>query len=203
MTSLFAIAGLIGAAALTPGPNNLIVLRAATRGGIANALPAIGGIVSGGLVLLGAVIAGTAGVFARWPRLPTVLACVGAAYLAWLGVRMMKPQPASSMPSAAWAASSPALPAGIVGVFAFQFLNPKGWIMALTAVAAAQADAGTTTHWQLAALFLLIPLSCLLAWSALGVALGAALRRPATRHRFDRAMGVLLLACAVLLFPSP
>jgi threonine/homoserine/homoserine lactone efflux protein len=202
MTSQFAIAGMISAAALSPGPNNLIVLQAAMRSGMLGALPAIGGVVLGGLALLGVLIAGADEVFARWPHLPAALSFIGAAYLAWLGLRMMASKASSSAPASAPEPPAHALPAGIVGMFAFQFLNPKGWIMAMTAVAAAQGSAASNAHWQLVLLFVLVPIACLLAWSTLGVLFGAVLRHPAMRHRFDRAMGVLLLASATLLLAS-
>ena len=52
MYRLFAVCGLLCVAAITPGPNNLVVLRASSQGGIRAALPAIAGIVLGGLLLL-------------------------------------------------------------------------------------------------------------------------------------------------------
>jgi threonine/homoserine/homoserine lactone efflux protein len=202
MTPLIAIAGLISVAALTPGPNNLIVLRAAAHGGMADAAPAIFGIVAGGLVLLGMVIAGAGVLFARWPQLPGLLCVAGGAYLAWLGIRLMS-SVRSTTPAPAAAPtrirSAGALPAGGLGVFFFQFLNPKSWIMAITAISAARADAAAIPHWQIGLMFVLIPTACLLGWSSLGVLMRTPLQRPAVQRGFDRSMGALLLASAALL----
>src|SRR5690606_38853453 len=89
--SLAAAAGLLLIAALSPGPNNLVVLRAAAHGGLSAAWPAIGGIVLGGLALLGLVLAGPGSTFAHWPPLRTVVAIAGAAYLCWMALGLMRP----------------------------------------------------------------------------------------------------------------
>ncbi len=58
MEALIGAAGAIAAAALTPGPNNFVVMRTAARGGLAGALSAIAGVVLGSLALLAVVVAG-------------------------------------------------------------------------------------------------------------------------------------------------
>ncbi|GAA0708709.1 LysE family translocator [Dokdonella soli] len=206
MTSWIAIAGLITVAALTPGPNNLIVLRAAARSGVIGAVPAIAGVVSGGLTLLVIVMAGAGALFTRWPALNTVLAISGASYLAWLGGRLIAPKAAKqTAPTISPTESGPHVPetgqprAGALGAFGFQFLNPKGWVMVITATSATQASAGPGVSWRLALLFVLIPAACLFVWSSLGVLMSESLRRPRVRRGFDCLMGVLLLASSLLL----
>lgn len=63
MTSLLAIAGLLFVAAGTPGPNNLVVMRTAAAAGFIGALPAVGGVVLGGLALLAVVATGVGAAF--------------------------------------------------------------------------------------------------------------------------------------------
>ncbi|MCI0674064.1 MAG: LysE family transporter [Myxococcaceae bacterium] len=192
-----ATAGLVAVGAVTPGPNNLVVMRAAARSGLAGALPAILGIVLGGLALLAVVAAGGAALFDLVPRSRWAVTFVGCLYLAWLGGALVV---SSFRVTGADGSTGPAEQSGgAAALFGFQFLNPKSWVMALTATSAVQASGSVAGFVQLAALFVLIPTVCLLAWSSLGALLTSALRRPDVRAWFDRAMGCLLFASALLL----
>jgi threonine/homoserine/homoserine lactone efflux protein len=116
----------------------------------------------------------------------------GALYLAWLGCNVALSRTGDG--------SGPALPAGVSGLFGFQFLNPKGWVMVLTVVAAMPAGGAIDRFLQLAPLFACIPACCLLLWAALGSALSRSLARPVVRLWTDRVLGALLVASALLLF---
>lgn len=195
MHSLIATAGFITVAAVTPGPNNLLVMRVAACGGTRQALPAITAIVSGSLVLLAFVVAGGGALFDRHSPMRATVTIAGALYLGWLGLRL-----ALAAQPAAGDGRKRAEPVGAANVFALQFLNPKGWIMVLTAVAAVQADlsAAASMAW-LAMLFISILPASLLLWSLFGTQLGKLLARPRFRSWFDRSMGGLLVVCAILL----
>jgi threonine/homoserine/homoserine lactone efflux protein len=196
MSPLIAIAGLVLVAAITPGPNNLVVLRTAARAGIAAATPAIAGIVLGGLLMLALAAVGLGVVFATLPALRSGIAAAGSLYLSWLGIVLMRAE--SEIDANA---SHAALPAEALGLLGFQFLNPKSWTMVLTAAAA--MPAGSFTSWvQLAALFVAIPATCLLLWAAFGAAMAKRLADLRTRRRFDRTMGALLLASALALLAT-
>ena len=192
MHDLLACAGLLLAAAITPGPNNLVVLREAGHGGVRAAAGAIGGIVLGGLALLAVVAAGAGALLSTHATLRATLAALGAAYMAWLGVRLLGSTPGPESTRAM------ALPTGALGLFGFQFLNPKGWAM-VTSIVAARPVADASGYLPLVVLFTAIPLACLLLWSFAGQRLAAPLAHPRTRRRIDAAMGVLLLASAALL----
>jgi threonine/homoserine/homoserine lactone efflux protein len=192
MHDLLAAAGLLLVAAITPGPNNLVVLREASHGGMRGAAGAIGGIVLGGLVLLAVVAAGAGSLLATHASLRIALGAAGAAYMAWLGLRLLLAAPPGAN------AAAVALPAGMLGLFGFQFLNPKGWAM-VVAVVAARPATRLADYLPLALLFTVIPLACLLLWSLGGQVLAARLARPRFRRASDAVMGALLLACAVLL----
>ena len=175
MEALIGAAGAIAAAALTPGPNNFVVMRTAARGGIAAALPAIGGVVLGSLVLLGVVVAGAGTAFEAVPHLRMALAIAGCLYLVYLGAQLL-------LGTRNAAESQERLPAGVAGLFGFQFLNPKSWVLVLTATAATPASWSALARFgQLAALFAVIPTVCLLLWAALGRRLRQRRRQPSTR----------------------
>lgn len=195
MEILFAVAGLVTVGAITPGPNNFIVLRTAAKAGLAGALPAVAGIVLGGLGLLLLAAAGGAILFERLPGLRLGLALAGSMYLAWLGFRLI----AGSFSPKQDDAPALRLPAGISGLAAFQFLNPKSWVLVLTAVAA-MPPASPLVLLQLAALFVVIPATCLLLWSGCGALMMRALANGTVSSWFDRVMGGTLAASAAALF---
>lgn len=202
MEAVIGAAGLVFVAAVTPGPNNFVVMRAAARAGFAGVLPAIAGVVLGGLALLAIAVAGAGAAFVAEPSLRIVVAVGGCLYLSWLGARLVAGSFGKNAgyddPDAGKAPSG--APSGAIGLFVFQFLNPKSWAMVLTATSAAQTGAGIlVTFAQLAVLFAVIPTVCLLLWAALGSAISKHLGRPPVRVWFDRAMGLLLVVSAVLL----
>jgi threonine/homoserine/homoserine lactone efflux protein len=196
MLTLLSTAGVIAAGALTPGPNNLVVLREAARGGWPAALRSILGIVSGGLALLALVSFGAGPLLAAHPGLATAVRVVGGAYLVWLGIRLAA---RGSAAGSSQQTGLTGLPAGLLGLFGFQLLNPKAWVLVLTALSAARADAEPNVAWAgLVALFVAIPAASLALWSLLGVALVRSRRRPAPAW-LDRTLGVLLVLCAGIL----
>ena len=119
----------------------------------------------------------------------TVTIC-GCAYLCWLGISLIR---AGERTETQNDGAPGGLPARPLGVFAFQFMNPKGWVMMLTATATG------LTFAHLAPLVTAIPLGCLLAWSMLGSTLRQQLERGAFRKAFERAMGALLIGSALFL----
>lgn len=199
MNTLIGIAAFFVAAAATPGPNNLIVLRTATRSGMAGSLSTIGGVVLGGLALLAVVAVGAGSLFATVSWLRPAIVVGGCIYLAWLGLSLMvRRSPGDGMPSSPRHGPG-ILGTGFTGLFAFQFLNPKGWLMLLTAVSAATATTTVGTFLELAALFAPISLGCLVVWALFGTALTVWLRQPMACLWFDRVAGGLLLGAATLL----
>lgn len=192
MEALIAGAALIAVAAITPGPNNLAVLRIAVAHGMQAAFPAIVGIVLGGLVMLGLAQLGLAALVDAHPWIPSVIAVCGGAYLAWLGLTLVW-RGLQRAPDAARSESG--VPDGVLAMFVFQFTNPKSWTLVLTVSAAMPAA-------MLFALFVAIPLVCLIAWAAFGRFAARLLKDAVARARFDCAMGLALAASAIALLSN-
>ena len=200
MDHLLVLCGLLGVAAITPGPNNLIVLHAAGHAGVRGAVPAIVGVVSGGLLLLAVLALGADAMFAAHPLLRRWIAALGGLYLTWLGMALVAGGIAPRRSNAAPRKST--LPTGTLALLGFQFLNPKSWVMVLTVLAALPV-AGWRGYLTLAGLFVLIPTLCLLLWAGLGAYLARWLAQPPIRRSVDAVMGALLVVCAVLLLTEP
>ena len=195
MEQLFAVAGFLIVAAITPGPNNFIVMTAARHGGVTAALPAMLGVVGGSLALLALVWSGTQIVFERVPSLMTTLAIIGACYVGGLGVILIRQ--ASCKDGGDGPRLAAGLPRTALGLAIFQLLNPKAW--ALVATATAAASSAPFGFLVLATLLILICGTCLSLWASAGSVIAGLLKDDRSRQWFDRTMGSLLIASAALL----
>jgi leucine efflux protein len=78
---------------LVPGPGNLALITSTTKGGIKGGFGSIFGVMAGDQVLMWLAIAGMAAVMAAYPGAFALVQWAGAAYLAWLGVKMLLAKP--------------------------------------------------------------------------------------------------------------
>lgn len=78
---------------LIPGPGNLALISSTSKGGIAGGVGATFGIIAGDQALLWAAVVGVSAVLAAYPAAFHLVQWAGAAYLAWLGCRMLLSKP--------------------------------------------------------------------------------------------------------------
>jgi leucine efflux protein len=76
-----------------PGPGNLALITSTSKGGIAGGLAATLGVIAGDQVLMWAAVAGVAALLLAYPAAFHAVQWLGAAYLAWLGLRMLLAKP--------------------------------------------------------------------------------------------------------------
>ncbi|PUE54303.1 LysE family transporter [Limnohabitans parvus] len=76
-----------------PGPGNLALISSASKGGLSGGLASVLGLLLGDQVLLWLTVAGLAAVLQAFPPFFTALQWAGAAYLAWLGFKMLTAKP--------------------------------------------------------------------------------------------------------------
>ena len=74
---------------LIPGPGNLALISSTSKGGVAGGLGATFGVIAGDQVLLWAAVAGVSAVMAAYPSAFQAVQWLGAAYLTWLGLKML------------------------------------------------------------------------------------------------------------------
>ena len=72
-----------------PGPGNLALITSTSQGGMRGGLASVLGLLLGDQVLLWMTVAGVAALLQSYPQLFMTLQWLGAAYLAWLGARMV------------------------------------------------------------------------------------------------------------------
>jgi threonine/homoserine/homoserine lactone efflux protein len=188
-----AIALVIFVSAITPGPNNLIVLSMAAERGARGAAPAMLAVIAGGVAMIVLARAGLSMFFLGHHWVLRIITVVGAGYLAWLGVSLIA-NAQEARPAVALSARSTA---NVMALFMFQFANPKAWILVLTAVSA--ASAGHITTSTLVVLFASISLTSLSLWALLGQAMRRWERHPRVRVAFDCVMGASLIASTLVL----
>ena len=170
---------------VTPGPNNVMLTASGARFGYKRSMPHMLGICLGVVVML--IGTGLGQLFAVEPRIYTALKYLGAAYLIWLARKI-------AQSGSVQAGESGQKPMGFWQAAAFQWVNPKAWIMAIGVVATYTPRESFFTNLLLSALVLgLVNYPCISAWTLFGSAVGRALRTPQALRLFNGLMAGLLL----------
>ncbi len=176
---------------ITPGPNNTMLLASGVNFGFARSLPHMAGVTLGFCLMILLMGLGLGSVFARFPVLYTVLRYVGGAYLLYLAWKIFRSQPASSTDSNAAAAK----PMGFTAAAAFQWVNPKAWVMALGSITTYLP--AQHTPWQLlglVGLMGLINMPTTSTWALFGSSMRRYLQDPHFLRIFNTAAALALVA---------
>ena len=178
---------------ITPGPNNTMLLASGVNFGFNRTIPHMLGITCGFFVLVVAVGFGLGAVFQTYPLLYTVLRYVGAAYLLYLAWKIAHSGPVAD------GVQGEAKPISYLGAAAFQWVNPKAWIMAIGAISTYTPMQGYFTNViVIAAVFALINLPSVSVWAACGTLLRNVLKDRRWLRLFNWGMAALLV---VSLYP--
>jgi leucine efflux protein len=81
---------------LIPGPGNLALITSTSKGGVPGGLAATLGVIAGDQVLMWAAVAGVAALLVAYPTAFHAVQWLGAAYLAWLGIKMLLAKPGAA-----------------------------------------------------------------------------------------------------------
>jgi threonine/homoserine/homoserine lactone efflux protein len=181
-------------AAVTPGPSNTLILATASTVGAHRGLPCVLGAAAGMSALLFCSTLGLGQLIVAQPMLVKAMNWCGAAFLLWVAWRIAN----ADGP----AAVSPTKPAGFLEAAAFQWVNPKGWLVAVSAAATylqATPDSALLQALVFAALFFAAAFPSGLVWLSLGAALQTLLRNNGARRTFNIAMGIVMAASILML----
>ena len=171
---------------ITPGPNNIMLLASGVNFGFRRTIPHMLGIGAGFVALLLAVGLGLGAVLTAFPALHTALKIAGGAYLLYLAWRVATSQTLAREGEAA-------RPMRFSEAAAFQWVNPKAWVMAVTAMAVyTSTEHPFVSVVLVAAAFGLVNLPSVSTWAAFGTAMRGFLSDPVRLKWFNIAMGVLL-----------
>ncbi|MEJ8852122.1 LysE family translocator [Variovorax rhizosphaerae] len=185
--SLFALVS-----SITPGPNNTMMLASGVNFGFARSVPHMVGITVGFCIMVLLMGLGLGAVFERFPVLYTVMRYAGGAYMLYLAWKIFSSRPAGD---AAQSDAAEVRPMGFTAAAAFQWINPKAWVMALGAITTyLPAD---HSLWQLLALtgvMAVINMPSTGSWALFGSSMRRYLQQPAFLRAFNTVAALALVA---------
>ena len=181
------------AAAGTPGPSNVLLMATGAQVGVRRGLGCLLGVGLGMAVMMFVVAFGLGSVILGAPTLLRVMKWCGAAFLLWLAWKIATARAPSE--------GAGAKPVGFAGAAAFQWINPKSWLVCASAAATFLDRQAGSALGQSAALGLVFLAACLpscLPWLAFGAAMQRTLRSPRAFRLFNGVMAALLAASVAL-----
>lgn len=174
---------------VTPGPNNMMLLASGVNFGLRRSLPHMLGISLGFMLLVMCVGLGLGQLFEQVPMLYSVLRYLGAAYLLYLAWKIAN----SSAPDSQ--VGERGKPFSFLQAAAFQWVNPKAWVMAIGAITTYTPQENFLVNVLLiAALFALVNCPSVGLWTVAGSLLRNWLKNPRVLRGFNIGMALLLVA---------
>ena len=181
---------------ITPGPNNTMMLASGVNFGFLRSLPHMTGITAGFCLMIFLMGMGLGTVFERYPLLYTVMRYAGGAYMLYLAWKIFRSKPVADTVAPG---TANAHPMGFTAAAAFQWVNPKAWVMALGAITTYLPAQHSV--WQLLALIGVmgvINMPSTGSWALFG----SSMRRHLQQPKFLRAFNALAaLALVASLYP--
>ena len=175
---------------ITPGPNNMMLLASGVNYGFQKTVPHMLGIACGFVSLLLAIGFGLGELLTRAPLVYTVIKYAGAAYMLWLAWVIANSGPVEDSTQGARGR-----PMRFIEAAAFQWVNPKAWVMAIGAMATyTNPNFYATSVLIVALVFGIINLPSVSVWTVFGVGMRRFLSDPRLCRIFNIAMALALAA---------
>ena len=184
---LIGLTGFAFVSSITPGPNNLMVMASGANFGFWRSIPHMLGISLGFMLMVFLVGLGLAQIFETYPALHNVLKVVSVVYMCWLAWKIAIAAP----PKKGEAAGTPMT---FLQAAAFQWVNPKAWAMALTAVTVYSLGSSVWAAGLVALVFGVVNGPSISIWALMGLQLRRVLTNPARLRAFNWLMAALLVA---------
>ena len=186
---LIALVGFAFASSVTPGPNNVMLMASGANYGLRRTVPHMLGISVGHAFMVFMVGVVLLGVFLAYPALNIVLKVVSAAYMLWLAWKIANAVPPEMK-------QVTGKPFTFLQAAAFQWVNPKAWFMATTAISAyAPQDRGLVLgSLMVAGIFATTNLPAVTIWAWIGMQLRRWLGTARRLRVFNISMALLLVA---------
>lgn len=184
---LAALAAFAFVSSITPGPNNLMLMASGANYGYTRTIPHMLGVALGFTLMVTLVGIGLMQVFDRYPVTYDLLRVFSVLYLLYLAWRIAT--------AVAPHAGEPARgrPFTFLQAAAFQWVNPKAWTMALTAISVYAPSHSLYASVLVAGVFGAVNLPCINVWTVLGIQLRRLLNNPMRLRVFNIGMALLLV----------
>ncbi|WP_438747632.1 LysE family translocator [Pararhizobium sp. O133] len=172
---------------ITPGPNNMMLFASGVNFGFTRTIPHMIGIGAGFLTLLIAVGLGLGAILHSVPLLYTALKFAGGAYLIWIAWKIGTSRSLSD-------GQTGTAPMTFLQAAAFQWINPKAWVMAVTAMATYTSEQSYLFSVMIVGIiFAIVNVPSVSTWAGFGSALRQWLSHPVRLKWFNITMAVLLV----------
>lgn len=192
MADLIPLIGFVFFGLFSPGPNVILVTTSGARFGMRATVPHIVGVALGTGVIAGIAGLGLGVLLTTWPTLTLVLKVIAAGWIVWMAWGLWNARPVTRQSSER--------PFTLVQAILFQWVNPKIWAVALSAVAYVVTLAPTSQAIVLFASFTSINIVVCLFWAWAGTWLSALRENPAAWRVFMRIMAAALAFFSVAVF---
>ena len=196
--SLFlSMLGFLWVAAVTPGPNNMLLTASGANFGFLRSLMLLIGIMLGMQIMLLLVAFGVGGLILLYPSLHLFMKIAGSLYLLWLAWKI-----GSAEYEQLETGDGPKTPMPFWQGGLLQLINPKAWLMALGAVASFSlpGDKYMTSVVAISIALALVNLVAGIIWLGFGAMIGRILRSRRAWTIFNVSMGLLTAACVLLIW---
>jgi threonine/homoserine/homoserine lactone efflux protein len=189
MTTQQALAFLVFSlvAAVTPGPSNVMLTATGANAGVVRGLPCLFGVATSMALMMFLVPLGMASIVLKHPIMLKALNWCGAAVLLWLSWKIAM--------SGGSASAVKRDPVGFVEAAIFQWVNPKSWLVSISAAGtflSAEGGGAVLQSAALGAIFFMAAWPSGFVWLAFGATVQRVLRTPRRMRVFNVAMGAAL-----------
>ncbi len=190
-----AIAAYAFVTTITPGPNNAMLLASGLTFGFWRTGPHILGIALGFSGMVAAVGFGAGELFELIPHLHEILRVIATVYLLYLAWRIAHSAPMTDGDSDAGADRKPF---SFLQAAAFQWVNPKAWVMSIGAISTYSVPTEFSLSVIVIALaYLIIGSPCIALWAGFGSVMRRLMRDPRRLRQINIGMAVLLAISAL------
>ena len=189
---LLALAGFALATSITPGPNNLMLMASGANFGFRRTVPHMAGISLGHMFMIVLIGLGLIQLFEAFPLLYTAMTVASIAYLLFLAWKIAN----AAQPAKGEASGTPLT---FFQAAAFQWVNPKAWFMALTAITVYAPSQNFGAILSVAAVFAMINLPSVSVWTWMGQQIRMLLTSQVRLRAFNWTMAALLVASLALI----
>ncbi len=177
---------------VTPGPNNVMLFASGVKYGFKKTIPHIFGIPLGHFFQISLISMGLGFVFQTYPIAQQILKVLGCLYLFFLAYRMfgslsIKESKETGRPLRFYEAAL------------FQILNPKAWVVAITAVSVffPKDESFLTGLFFLAGIAPLVNLPSISVWVLFGSSIRAFISNPKVKKIVEIVLAILLVATGI------
>lgn len=192
-TYLFALITFAFVGAFTPGPNNIMLMTSGANVGFVRTIPHMLGVIFGFAFMLILVGFGLIQIFQTYPQLEFILQMVSAIYLSYLAYKIARSKPINSD-------NRDYKPMSFLAAASFQWVNPKGWSMALSVMSIYATSSDMFSVLLIAFVFICINVPTVSFWTVAGKELQKRLKTPKHLKFFNYSMAGLLVGSMVMGF---